>query len=84
METEGYGNSDENEIILDGKDNKIKEDEKSVMENEMDQVPVMENISVTKKGRGSGHSNGRPECDGKRRGSDHCNGKSDCDRKICF
>ena len=49
METEGYGDSDQNEIILDGKDNKIKEDEKSVMENKMEQVPIMENISVMEK-----------------------------------
>ena len=49
METEGYGDSDQNEIILDGKDNKIKEDEKSVMENKMEQVPIMKNISVMEK-----------------------------------
>ena len=100
METEGYGDSDQNEIILDGKDNKIKEDEKSVMENKMEQVPVMENTSVMekegdqdtsngkpecdRKGRASGYSNGKPECDRKRRGSDHHNGKSECDGKVCF
>ena len=49
METEGYGDSDQNETILDGKDNKIKEDEKSVMENKMEQVPIMKNISVMEK-----------------------------------
>ena len=38
-ETEGYGDSDQNEIILDGKDNKIKEDEKSVMESKWSRFP---------------------------------------------
>ena len=50
METEGYGDSDQDEIILDGKGNKIKKDEKSVMEIEMDQVPIMENQTVMEKG----------------------------------
>ena len=50
METEGYGDNDQDEIILDGKGNKIKEDEKSLTEIEMDQVPIMENQTVMEKG----------------------------------